>query len=240
MASSHNQVITDAGLEDCLPMIEKGSYVPWPSRFMRYIVGKKDYGKMLKDSIENDLKGDSKKWFKADIDAMNTILLGILNDIHNSVYACQNKTSNVAKGKKAYASNMKFLNSLKLEWDKYVTMVRQVKNLHEVEYDQLYDYLRQNEKNANALRAKRAVRTHDPLALDANHYVAPSSSYTQSPYYVTYSLSVADFHYSTPTNNRLRASSNTRNEVYVQDGRVNVQSKTVEMLVETQAKLMGL
>ncbi|GJW19958.1 hypothetical protein Tco_0027394 [Tanacetum coccineum] len=172
MASSHNQAIADAGLEDCLPMIEKGSYVPWPSRFMRYIVGKKDYGKTLKDSIENDLKGDGKKWFKADIDAMNAILLGILNDIHNSVYACQNNTSNVAKGKKAYA------------------------------------------------------RTHDLLALVANHYVAPSSSYTQSPYYVTYPLSVADFHYSTPTNNRIRASSNTRNEVYVHDGRVNVQSKT--------------
>nr|GEU70197.1 hypothetical protein [Tanacetum cinerariifolium] len=117
-------------------------------------------------------------------------------------------------------------------------------------------------ENVNASRAKRAAKTHDPLALVANHYVVPSSSHTSSPYYVTYPSFVADFddetqsyefqgdtstddptdnlttalmllaksitqHYFTPTNNRLRASSNTRNQVYVQDGHMNVQSKNV-------------
>ncbi|GJX23321.1 hypothetical protein Tco_0227766 [Tanacetum coccineum] len=53
MASSHNKVIADAGSENRLHMLEKGSYVPWSSRFMWYIVGKKKYGKMLKDSIKN-------------------------------------------------------------------------------------------------------------------------------------------------------------------------------------------
>ncbi|GKA56866.1 hypothetical protein Tco_0755938, partial [Tanacetum coccineum] len=32
-------------------------------------------------------------------------------------------------------------------------------------------------------------------------------------------------HFSTPTNNRLRTSSNTRNQAYVQDGRVDIQGK---------------
>ncbi|GJX39961.1 hypothetical protein Tco_0254951 [Tanacetum coccineum] len=124
----------------------------------------------------------------------------------------------------AIASNTKFLNSLEPEWDKYVSM-----------------------------RTKRAARTHDPLALAANHYVAHSSSHTQSQYYVTYPPSVADYddedqsfkiqgaatiddpidsltttmmllakaitqHYSTPIKNRLPTSSNTRNQVYVEDG----------------------
>ncbi|GJS93344.1 hypothetical protein Tco_0800312 [Tanacetum coccineum] len=53
MASSHNQAIVDAGSENHPPMLEKGSYVPWSSRFMTYIDGKKEYGKLLKDSIEN-------------------------------------------------------------------------------------------------------------------------------------------------------------------------------------------
>ncbi|GKD34887.1 hypothetical protein Tco_1250396 [Tanacetum coccineum] len=34
-------------------------------------------------------------------------------------------------------------------------------------------------------------------------------------------------HYSTPTNNRLRTSSNTRNQAVIQDGRVDIQSKNV-------------
>ncbi|GJV98220.1 hypothetical protein Tco_1553472 [Tanacetum coccineum] len=100
-------------------MLKKGSYIPWVSRFLRYIDGKKDYGKMLEDSIyngpykmkpimdprnttgdpivkpyprlkkEEDLTGDDKKRFKADIDAMNAILLGIPNDIYNFVDACK-------------------------------------------------------------------------------------------------------------------------------------------------------
>ncbi|GJR29623.1 hypothetical protein Tco_1105855 [Tanacetum coccineum] len=90
-----------------------------------------------------------------------------------------------------YSEN--FHNSLQPVWDKYVTMVYQVKNLHEVDYDQLYDYLQQNEKNVNASRAKRTARKHNPLAIVANHSAAPSSSHTSSPYYITYPPFVANF-----------------------------------------------
>nr|GEZ99550.1 hypothetical protein [Tanacetum cinerariifolium] len=119
MAGSHNQATVDAGEENRLPMLEKGSYVPWLSRFVRYIDGKKEYGKMLKDSIENGpyqmkeiedqgnpdgnprvppfkriqeeayLMGNYKKRVEADIDAMNAVLLGIPNNIYNSVDACK-------------------------------------------------------------------------------------------------------------------------------------------------------
>ncbi|GJZ08768.1 hypothetical protein Tco_0543051 [Tanacetum coccineum] len=34
-------------------MLEKGSYVPWSSRFIRYLDGKKEQGEMMKDSINN-------------------------------------------------------------------------------------------------------------------------------------------------------------------------------------------
>ncbi|GKC79782.1 hypothetical protein Tco_1130556 [Tanacetum coccineum] len=42
-----------------------------------------------RDQVEADLTGDDKKRFKADIDAMNAILLGIPNDIYNSIDACK-------------------------------------------------------------------------------------------------------------------------------------------------------
>ncbi|GJS45887.1 hypothetical protein Tco_0596008 [Tanacetum coccineum] len=343
MASSHNQSIVDVGSENRPPTLEKGSYIPWSSRFLRYIDGKNNYGKMLKDLILNgpykvdkmmdrgnptgnphvppferdqkeaDLTGDDKKRFEAGIDAMYAILLGIPNDIYNSVDACKTAQAMWQRVKRLIQGtdlskqeltlrlldefdkfngmsgesnesyylcfskimndlerhdclpiligiNTKFLNSLQPVWSKYVTIVRQDKNLHGIDYDQLYDYLKQNENNVNASRAKRAAKTHDPLALVVNRYVVSSPSPTSLAYYVTHFSSVNDFygdtqsyefqgdagtddpidtltttmmllakaitqHYSTLTNNRFRASSNTRNQEYVQDGRVNVQSK---------------
>ncbi|GJY59596.1 retrovirus-related pol polyprotein from transposon TNT 1-94 [Tanacetum coccineum] len=43
----------DAGSETLPPMIERGSYVPWSSQFMRYIERKKETRMFLKNSIKN-------------------------------------------------------------------------------------------------------------------------------------------------------------------------------------------
>nr|GFC19801.1 hypothetical protein [Tanacetum cinerariifolium] len=44
------------------------------------------------------------------------------------------------------ASNLKFLNYLKPEWSRYVTIVHQTKDLHTADYTQLYDFLKYNQK----------------------------------------------------------------------------------------------
>ncbi|GJU61210.1 hypothetical protein Tco_1243045 [Tanacetum coccineum] len=97
-------------------MLVKGSYIPWASRFMRYIDGKNEYGRLIKESIlkgplelkmirdpgnpngtsydrlqtVDDLDDTNKKCFEANIDAKNDILLGIPNEIYNIVDACTN------------------------------------------------------------------------------------------------------------------------------------------------------
>ena len=43
---------------------------------------------------------------------------------------------------KAIANNIKFLNSLQQECAIYVTIVHQTKDLHQVNYDQLYNFLK--------------------------------------------------------------------------------------------------
>ncbi|GJZ71002.1 hypothetical protein Tco_0634853 [Tanacetum coccineum] len=164
MTNSHQQSIADASSKNHPPslLIKREVmffFTSWQGIFMRYIDGKKAYGKMLKDSITNgpyqmkemndpgnltgdpivqphkrlqkeeDLEGNDKLRFEADIDAMNFILLGIPNDIYNSVDAC--KTAQAM-------------------WNR-------------VEYDLLYDFLKQNEVNVNASKAKRAAKAHDPL-----------------------------------------------------------------------------
>ncbi|GJS86357.1 hypothetical protein Tco_0768993 [Tanacetum coccineum] len=67
--------------------------------------------------------------------------------------------------------NTKFLNCLQTEWYKYVTNIRLAKDLKKDTYDMLFDHLQQCEKLVNASRAKRATKTHDPLALVANTHI---------------------------------------------------------------------
>ncbi|GJX69884.1 hypothetical protein Tco_0307055 [Tanacetum coccineum] len=66
-----------------------------------------------------------------------------------SYYHCFSKLMNDFKRNKHFpkkiASNLKFLNNLQLEWRRHVTIVHQTKDLHEVDYTQLYDFLKYNQ-----------------------------------------------------------------------------------------------
>ncbi|GJR66669.1 hypothetical protein Tco_0012734 [Tanacetum coccineum] len=136
--------------------------------------------------------------------------------------------------------NTKFLNCMQPEWSKYVTMVHHNQTRDTVSYDELYDSLLQFEPHVLASKAKK---------------FAKNSSYSPQPYYVTHPSSVVDYEdeyqgelqrdsqedklitammllaraitqkFSTPTNNHLRTSLNTRNPTVVQDGRVDIQTK---------------
>ncbi|GJZ49221.1 hypothetical protein Tco_0603411 [Tanacetum coccineum] len=218
---------------------------------------------------------------RAEIEAMNLILISIPNDIYDSVDACttaqamwqgverlmrgtiQNKADRETRFNNEFDQfkciifpkvivNTKFLNCLQPESLKYVTQVRLAKRLTKVTYDDLFDYLQQFEKLVNASRAKKLEKSHDPLVLVAH---MGSSSRTTSPYYITHPSSVVDYdddyqgdavqntfedlltsamislarvitqHYSNPTNNCLRTSSNTKNQAIVQADKVHIQSR---------------
>nr|GFB68474.1 RNA-directed DNA polymerase, eukaryota [Tanacetum cinerariifolium] len=66
--------------------------------------------------------------------------------------------------------NFKFLNNLQPEWKQYTTMMRQNKNLMDINIDALYKILKQNQGDVNyamGLKKKTIVVTSDPLALIA-------------------------------------------------------------------------
>ncbi|GJY62853.1 hypothetical protein Tco_0464313 [Tanacetum coccineum] len=71
--------------------------------------------------------------------------------------------------------NAKFLNTLPLEWSKFVTNVKLVQDLHTTNIDQLHVYLGQHEFHANEVCIMHE-RNSDLLALVAIHQM------TQSPY----------------------------------------------------------
>ncbi|GJW60162.1 hypothetical protein Tco_0109497 [Tanacetum coccineum] len=109
--------------------------------------------------------------------------------------------------------NTKFLNSLQPEWLKYVTQVRLAKKLTVDSFDDLFDYISQCEKLVNASREKKLEKSHDPLALVA-HTDPLASAMLLLAKAITQN-------FSNPTNNRLRASSNTRNQAINSSDRVN-------------------
>ncbi|GKD63804.1 hypothetical protein Tco_1305912, partial [Tanacetum coccineum] len=124
----------------------------------------------------------------ADDQAIQTILLGLPEDIYAAVDSCEttqeiwesiesyyhrlSKLMNDLKRNKHFlkkiTNNLKFLNNLQPGWSRHVTIVHQTKDLHTTDYTQLYDFLKYNQKEVDDLRAERLAKTHDPLALMAD------------------------------------------------------------------------
>nr|GEX47459.1 hypothetical protein [Tanacetum cinerariifolium] len=79
--------------------------------------------------------------------------------------------------------NTKFLNTLPLEWSKFVTDVKLVRDLHTTNVDQLHAYLGQHEYHANEVRLMHE-RTLDPLALISQHQLhRPTYQHHQQSYH---------------------------------------------------------
>nr|GFB92060.1 RNA-directed DNA polymerase, eukaryota [Tanacetum cinerariifolium] len=69
-----------------------------------------------------------------------------------------------------YELNFKFLNNLQPECKQYATMMRQNKDLMDINIDALYNILKQNQGDVNdaiGSKKKTVVVTSDPLALIA-------------------------------------------------------------------------
>ncbi|GJY92815.1 retrovirus-related pol polyprotein from transposon TNT 1-94 [Tanacetum coccineum] len=84
-SNTHQQSLVDAGYETRPPMLERGSDIPWASRFRRYLNRKIENKKWLNKAID---EGDDLKHYEVEIEAINLILISIPNEIYNSVDAC--------------------------------------------------------------------------------------------------------------------------------------------------------
>ncbi|GJU02872.1 hypothetical protein Tco_1113210 [Tanacetum coccineum] len=95
-------------------MLEKGSYVPWASHFLRFLNNKQEEGELMRRSIEfgpyvrkmiqnpdkpddpnakiieplSKMTDSNKQQYFSDLKVMHFLLQGIPNDIYNSVDAC--------------------------------------------------------------------------------------------------------------------------------------------------------
>ncbi|GJT34332.1 hypothetical protein Tco_0924751 [Tanacetum coccineum] len=108
--NSNQQTLADSGANERPPMLEKGNYIPWESRFRRFLDNKLEDGERMWNSIQNGpyqrpmvvdptnptvpileplskmTEGNMKQYI-ADVRIMNYLLQAIPNDIYNSVDA---------------------------------------------------------------------------------------------------------------------------------------------------------
>nr|GEW92232.1 hypothetical protein [Tanacetum cinerariifolium] len=66
----------------------------------------------------------------------------------------------------------KFVNHLQPKWSRFVTAAKQARDLYSVTFDQLYAFLKHNEKDVKEVREMRQ-RFPKPLALLAKTYNPP-------------------------------------------------------------------
>ncbi|GJS02487.1 hypothetical protein Tco_0318995 [Tanacetum coccineum] len=95
------------------------------------------------------------------------------------------------------ASNLKFLSNLQLEWNRSITVVHQAKNLYEVDYTLLYDFLKFNQAKVNEIRAERLAKAHDPLALMAHSQIP----YNYPVFHQDHPLQITYMQHQPPNNN---------------------------------------
>nr|GEU29446.1 hypothetical protein [Tanacetum cinerariifolium] len=199
---STQQDIYAAGLENHPPMLNKDNYVPWSSRIIRYARSRPN-GKMIVDSIKNgpyvrrmiatpgepdlpvpvpeslheqtdeELTETDIKRMDADDQAIQTILLGLPEDVYTAVDSCETakeiweRVRQMMKGsdigeheKKAKLFNEweKFTStngeSIESYYHRHFTIVLQTKNLHKADFTQIYDFLKMNhEENQQGFNA---------------------------------------------------------------------------------------
>nr|GEW57000.1 hypothetical protein [Tanacetum cinerariifolium] len=182
--------------------LNKDNYVPWWSRIIRYAMSRPN-GKMIVDFIKNgpyvrrmiatsgepnlpvpvlesfheqtdeELKETDIKRMDADDQAIQTILLGLPEDVYAAVDSCETakemweRVRQMMKG--SHIGEQEKKAKLFNEW--------------ETDFTQIYDFLKMNQEEVNELRAERLAKSHDLLALMAysqNSFNFPTTYKDQS------------------------------------------------------------
>ncbi|GKB39165.1 hypothetical protein Tco_0884107 [Tanacetum coccineum] len=208
--NSNQQTLADSGANERPPMLEKGNYIPWESRFRRFLDNKLEDGERMWNSTQNWPYQDT--WgvdpIHTNVHMLEQLLMHgseitthvrhsrlmdefdtfaakegeYLDSVHERLTTLVNIMDRNNVRPIPVAINTKFLNCLQPEWSKYVTMVHHNQTGPAVSYDVLYDQLVQFEPHVLASRAKKAAKNHDPLALIAHSNASSSHSHANSSY----------------------------------------------------------
>nr|GEY83869.1 hypothetical protein [Tanacetum cinerariifolium] len=237
-----------------IPLLYQGEYSQWVERFMNYLEEQTD-GEAMINSIKNgdqplprvtqvSIAGttsteqpplkDKSMWKAAVLYEYETFKATegeLLLDTYIRYLQVTNDLKKCGYSKDNCELNFKFLNNLQPEWKQYATMMRQNKNLMDINIDALYNILKQNQGDVNdamGFKKKPIMVTSDPLALIAKKTKVSKSKEKVVVSSVSEGCSSDDFSemkkitdllvkafnrrkfYSNPTNNNLRTSSSSQ------------------------------
>ncbi|GKC60117.1 hypothetical protein Tco_1087715 [Tanacetum coccineum] len=135
MSTSNQQTLADSGANERPPMLEKGNYIPWESRFRRFLDNKLEDEERMWNSIQNGpckrpmitnpnndqeeileplskMTEGNKKQYIFDVKVVNYLLQAIQNDIYNSVDACKNSKDKLKQKRESLESVYERLTTL--------------------------------------------------------------------------------------------------------------------------------
>ncbi|GKA97427.1 hypothetical protein Tco_0825321 [Tanacetum coccineum] len=231
-----------SGADNRLPMLDKDLYDSWKIR-MDLCMQNREHRRMILESIEHspliwptieengvtrtkkyaELSPTEKIQADCDMKAINIILQGLPTNIyslvnHHRVAKDPWKNVQLLIQGTSLTKQERECKLLPPKWSKFVTDVKLVKDLHTNNFDQLHTYLEQHELNASEVRLMRERNSglvvpvfkqrDDPI--DAINKMMSFLSIVITSRFLS-------------TNNRLRNSSNPRQQATIHDGRVTVQ-----------------
>ncbi|GJY71502.1 hypothetical protein Tco_0475205 [Tanacetum coccineum] len=199
MSTSNQQTLVDLRANERPPKLEKGNYIPWESRFKRFLDNKLKEGDRMWRSIK---KGPYVKPMIPNPDKSTEQILEPLSKMTEG-----NKKQYIADVRDMWERIKRLIydsdvtshvrrSRLMDEFDKFAA--KEGESLEYV-YERLTTLVNimdlQFEPYVQASKAKKAAKNHDPLALLANSNASSSqshanSSYSPQPYYVTHPSSV--------------------------------------------------
>nr|GEZ23225.1 hypothetical protein [Tanacetum cinerariifolium] len=199
------------------PMLNKENYVPWSSRLLRYAKSRPN-GKLIHNSILNGPyvkrmipePGDANRKIEADDQAIQTILLGLPEDIYAAVDSCETaqkiwlRVQQMMKGSDIGIQEKKA--KLFNEWKRFISNERESIEYYYHRFLKLMNDLKKNKhfpekiasnlkflnnlqpewsRHVDKLKAERLAKTQDPLALMTNFnnpYAFPAPHQDQSSF----------------------------------------------------------
>ncbi|GJS22108.1 hypothetical protein Tco_0450740 [Tanacetum coccineum] len=188
--------------------ILSGPYVPSTVLVQVVVVTEGNPAIQQHTTIETvlNMTPENKEHFLSEKEAIFLLLTGIGDDIYSTVDACKTAnemkfTSRDGESMESYYSrfyklmneltrnnlqvttmqvNVQFLQQLQPEWSRFVTVVKQSKEIDTISYHTLFDILKQYQNEVNDIRAERIAKSANPLALltaaqpySDNYYQAP-------------------------------------------------------------------
>ncbi|GKD18979.1 retrovirus-related pol polyprotein from transposon TNT 1-94 [Tanacetum coccineum] len=220
MSASNQQTLADSGANERPPMLEKMNYIPWESKFRRF--------------LDNKLKEEEWMWHSVEKGPYVRPMIPDPDDTREQIIEPLSKMTEINK-------------------KQYIADVRVMNYLHDI-YNSVDASSKAKKVARNHDPLARIAHSNDS---SSQSHANPSYSNSSQPYYVTHPSLVVDYEedyqgelqgdsqeekittammllaraitqkFSTPSNNHLRTSSNTRNQAVIQDGRVDIQTKNV-------------